>query len=376
MNILQQPEEEDEEEEEEEEEEKEEVHQEPRLTYMSYWDNRRVLEAHHHFRRLNELFKSLLVEYRGDTDADEWREYMRYIIRETGETPFHFSVMSWLLYLSSRLNKKHSSILPSRKKTMQKNPHIFRQEERHWVDQLEKNVELIKLLNGYPKSKGENVFVYRGQRDNSMFTSLTPGQIYVTPAFFSTTLNVSTAINFAGGFDTTDRIIKIDIPSGFQLPVISENITELNNYQRGGSEAEVLYPPNTKFQFMGITQQVLVVYTDRNGEFQEKRIDIINLRLSKLAPIPNKKTFIKKLLPLVKKIAEKYYLPETPSSSQISNMTDSQPESQPESPPQSPPPSPSHDYGGGSRKKTKKSKRKTRRKTRKYKKKLIYKQNK
>lgn len=133
----------------------------PSVTDIPYWTNPRVIEALQYFISLNASFKGLLIEYRGDTDADDWREFMKLIKDQTGETPLHYSTMSWLLYLNLKLERGFLSKLPSRKSTIILYPHIFRQTKENWIDQLEKDVDLMDLLNGYPKSEGDDIFVYR-----------------------------------------------------------------------------------------------------------------------------------------------------------------------------------------------------------------------
>ena len=116
---------------------------------------------------------------------------------------------------------------------------------------MERCIDLIFLLNDYPIStmEEENVIVYRGQKDYSFYDGMVEGTTFVQPSFFSTTLNIDTARNFAGG---SEILLRILVPNNVPLPFISERLTPLSN-STGGNESEILFPPSTEFRFIDFT---------------------------------------------------------------------------------------------------------------------------
>ena len=320
----------------------------------SYIFNKRVQKASLHFKKLKEDDKKYLIEYRGDTEEKDWRNYMIEILNKRRKitpdipitrTRLHYKALKLLYYFDPEHYDPESII--------QNYPIAFRQKKENWLSQLEAAVDLTFMLCDYPKDDGDDVFVYRGQRNYDRYKDLNSEDIIEEPGFLSTTLNEITAMNFSEG--TT--LMRIAVEPKTQLPFISPDLDARSNYD-GGNESEVLFPPYTQFQFLN--------RTSKDG------INFINFRVVKLPDIPKlkkdrlkyKKDYIADFRERIDKLDELYK--DISPSSTASNSEASTPSN-------SVPPSPAHHYGGGSRKK---SKRKTRRKTRKYKKKLIYKQNK
>ena len=320
---------------------------------FQYIFSQRVQNAFLHFIQLHYLSKTLLIEYRGDTDPDDWRNFLQSIFAQQGSYPLHYKAINFFYYLNWKK-------LPSTTTIRKEHPLIYRQTASVWTGQLERCIDLIFLLNDYPISTmEENVIVYRGQKDYSFYDGMVEGTTFVQPSFFSTTLNIDTARNFAGG---SKILLRIQVPNNVPLPFISERLTPLSN-STGGNESEILFPPSTEFRFID--------FTIENG------IKMINLQLLKFSDVPTeqherelfRQEYMENLTDQIKKLEEIYYREFTPSSTQSTTP----PSSQSYSPYSSYPSSPRSPRKGGSRKKTKK--RNIRRKTKKYKKKLIYKQN-
>ena len=317
---------------------------------FQYIFSQRVQNAFLHFIHLHSPSKALLIEYKGDTDPDDWRVFLQSIFNQQGSFPLHYKTINFFYYLNWKK-------LPTTTTIRKEHPLIYRQTASVWTGQLERCIDLIFLLNDYPISTmEENVIVYRGQKDYSFYDGMVEGTTFVQPSFFSTTLNIDTARNFAGG---SEILLRILVPNNVPLPFISERLTPLSN-STGGNESEILFPPSTEFRFID--------FTIENG------IKMINLQLLKFSDVPTEQherelfrhEYMENLTDQIKKLEELYYREFTPSSTQSTTPPSSQSYS-PYTSYQSSPRSPRSPRKGGSIKKTKKSKRNIRRKTKKYK---------
>jgi hypothetical protein len=175
--------------------------------------------------------------------------------------------------------------------------------------------------------------VYRGQPQYDFYEGLSEGQQFVLEPFYSTTLNIQVAKNF--GHKTPTHLIKIMIPKNTILPFISERLTLEPNIE-GGSESEILLPPNCTYEYMGKTM--------------EHDCEVYNIRLVDVPKISRsinvlRRNMVDSLKPKAEEIHRRYYKERE-----------------------------EEDEGSGKKKKSKR-KKKNRNTRRKYKKKLIYKKN-
>jgi len=286
-----------------------------------YVSNTDIIKSYEHFMLLSHEERELLTQYKGEIEEDDWRGFSddpRF--REKG--PLNYVVINFLLKTNLDIPLKREAPDLIQRLTL-----------ADWKKQIISCADLIYLLYHYPKSKQEHV-VYRGQPQYDFYEGLREGQRFVLEPFYSTTLNIQVAKNF--GHRTPTHLIKIMIPKNTIIPFISERLTLEPNIE-GGSESEILLPPNCSYEYMGKTM--------------EHDCEVYNIRLVDVPKISRsinvlRRYMVDSLKPKAEEIHGRYYKERE-----------------------------EEDEEGSGKKKKSKRKRKNRNTRRKYKKKLIYKKN-
>jgi ADP-ribosyltransferase exoenzyme len=290
------------------------------VDYISKTD---IIKSYEHFMLLSTEERELLTQYKGELEDDDWKDFAgQPEFSEKG--PLNYVVINFLL--------KTNLDIPLRREPPKL---IKRLTLDHWKKQIISCADLIYLLYHYPKSKEEHI-LYRGQPQYDFYEGLSEGKTFVVEPFYSTTLNIQVAKNF--GHRTPTHLIKIIIPKNTILPFISERLTLEPNIE-GGSESEILLPPNCSYQYMGKTM--------------EHDCEVYNIRLVDVPKISRsiivlRKYMLDSLKPKAEEIHGRYYKEREEEEDE---------------------------EGSGKKKKKSKRKKKNRNTRRKYKKKLIYKKN-
>jgi len=241
-----------------------------------YTSNPYVILSYEHFLSLSTENKELLTQYKGEIDEDDWRRFAD-DSRFKKKGPLNYVVINFLLK-TTPLKREPPELI--RRLTI-----------RDWKKQILSCIDLIDLLNQFPTTE-EEIFVYRGQPQYDFYEQLHEGETFVIEPFFSTTLNIEVAKNFGSRKPT--HLIKLLIPKNTILPFISEKLTLTPNVI-GGSESEILFPPNCRYQYMGKTTE--------DGR------EIYNIQIVEVPRLLRgfKTSFKNAFEPKSKEIYEKYY---------------------------------------------------------------------